>query len=507
MPSLHQPPTPSPTPSPPNVPIHVAGTTWEPDVRWYQSGTAQLVRVHEQVTGFIGDRLVRRLEGRWEQRHLTSYDTCQRDPVRPLATTQSHQAPSPWEPLESAADEADLDAMLEEEGTLHPRPPLPEYEKTLVPLRLYLALDKTATGPHTEANLALVTAQQLLLVERVARNYERQLGLNVTLAALHLTPDDPEIADIPHASALADFRVWLSDQDAEWDVACKRGAGLSGTTLGQAYIGRVGRETGVCVLRPDADWTTMAHEIGHVLGSHHSRGGMMHATASTARSESFFTDVSTGTTAARAIYDRAVTMLETPDLPWRHPGEMPFAEPDEIEATASPFLLNVLENDQRVVRHGQPNERLTLTEVSPIAPLGAAHLAIDADGQLRLTPNANGTPTEARFRYAMQGDQWWHAAEVIVRWTPQDASTEDGAIAIESDRLGTARWQWIDGRAILTLSTRGAMTPEEWILEASSHLRPETWHIQLDANGQRIHPPWMLPTDSPTPWFRWRRVE
>lgn len=491
---------------------------WTPIIRWYSKPGNMLVSVNGQVSGTLtlpngSVRIVKRLLGEWFIRSEPLRTDCLIHGQ--TATAQTDQL-AVWERMEEAAEE-EVEDLLEAEPMLTPRPPLPNYEATLKPARLLLVLDKEATGPDTEENLAMVTAEQLAIVEHIGANYERQLGIRLDLQELILTPDTDTFEDIPNDDALNDFRDWVQTYrpiaEYGWTMASKRGAGLTGKTLGRAFIGRLGRETGISVVRTDAGWTSLAHELGHTLGAYHSRGGMMNATASAARSPSFYTDVSARKTAAMQIYERAADVLPT-KIPLRHPEELPFAENDVVRVppNLSSLHLNLLPNDLHEVRNGQRNETLTFIEHSALFPSKAGSLSLE-EGRLRFTPSPTFTEQTAWFRYAIRGDVgnegmgWPHAAQVTLTFEanvqPSDPDPNQPDPNIAVDEQASLQIHAVDKRLRIQLP-QGQSPAGGAILEASPNLKPGSWTalapVQIDGDTTW----WVDLKAERASWFRLR---
>ncbi len=296
------------------------------------------------------------------------------------------------------------------------------YELSLRDLLVLLVLDQSETGPENQGNLESVVSRRLATVANVAAVYDQQLGLRILLQELIVIPDEPGYADVPWQDEIDGFRQWLSENrsqsDYGWDVALKWGRGLEAGTLGKAFVGTVGSASGVGVLGTGTGWATCAHEMGHVLGSQHSRGGIMNSTAVSDANQDFFTDVTQGETAAKDIYDRSAGRLRD-GAGLRHPEEMPFAVNDAVVTNqGEPVFFDPLANDRRSVRNGMFNAALSVEETSAVLPPGAGTAEATANGVV-FRP-AEGFAGTAWFSYTLrgsvgnQGRGWLHKGDVAV---------------------------------------------------------------------------------------------
>ncbi|HUF60757.1 MAG TPA: zinc-dependent metalloprotease family protein [Verrucomicrobiales bacterium] len=296
------------------------------------------------------------------------------------------------------------------------------YELSLRDVLLLMVLDQGESGPDNDENLESLVSRRLATVANVAAVYEQQLGLRILLQELIVIPGEPGYNDVPSEDEVDDFRLWLSENRRQsaygWDVALKWGKGLEAGTLGKAFVGTVASASGVGVLATGTGWATCAHEMGHVLGSQHSRGGIMNATAVSDANQDFFTDVTEGETAAKDIYDRSAGRLRDGEG-LRHPEEIPFAVNDVVVTNdAEPIVFDPLENDRRSVRNGIFNPGLSVEETSSVLPPGAG--TAEPTGEGVIFRPAEGFSGTAWFSYTLRGSVgnngrgWLHKGDVAV---------------------------------------------------------------------------------------------
>ena len=297
------------------------------------------------------------------------------------------------------------------------------YDASLKDALLLLVLDKEATGINTVSNLTSKASLYLATVSNVAAAYENQLGIRLLVQEMIMIPDTEDFVDIPasEGNAISDFRTWMQrnrlNSTYRWSIAMKYGDGLSGTTLGVAFVDAVRNNSAIGVCRSTARWDVLAHEMGHNLGSNHSSGGLMNATTTSSHNRSFFTDVSANETSAKDIYDYARARL-LGSATMRHPEEIPFANRDnESTAINTPVSISPLDNDSAQVRNGQVNT-LALDEVSAVTPLGAGSIDI-LGNDVRFTPATDFQGT-AWFSYSLRGNVgnagkgWLHKGDIAI---------------------------------------------------------------------------------------------
>ncbi|MEM7384204.1 MAG: M12 family metallo-peptidase, partial [Verrucomicrobiota bacterium] len=304
---------------------------------------------------------------------------------------------------------------------VNPIPMGERYRASLKEASLLLVLDKEATGSDSTSNLESKTSQYLAVANHVAAIYETQLGIHLTLQELILTPDSDDYNDIPTgADPLNSFRSWMSTHRPasrhKWSISMKAGLGLSGQTLGLAFVGTVGQSNAVGVIQPGTGWETLAHEMGHTLGSNHSSGGIMNATSLDILSRDFFKNVSPGETAAKDIFDRSRSRLPG-KATLRHPEEMPFARDDFRQLRKGESLtFDPRENDLTETLNGLTNGALSVEEISPLIPSEAGSITLTGN-HLTFAP-APDYEGPAWFSYTLRGSQgnndtgWLHKAEV-----------------------------------------------------------------------------------------------
>ena len=298
-------------------------------------------------------------------------------------------------------------------------PPL--YEASLKVATTIVVLDKSATGINSKNNLTKITSQYLALMANVAAIYENQLGIRLLVQEIILTPDTPDYEDIPfedNGETLEEFaswiRLWRPESTFGQSAAIKFGAGLSGGTLGIAYLNSIHTRNGVGVLKEGFGWALPSHEIGHMFGADHSLGGVMNAQYNNS-SRSFFKDIEgQQITAAKQIHDRSRNKLSGPAV-MRNPEEIPFAKDDVIWCAMGDEIRSaVLSNDAKQVYRGEENI-LVLAEVGQVTPRYAGSVYVE-DEFVVFRPSSDFKGT-AWFSYSVQGDVgrgWLHKGDVAV---------------------------------------------------------------------------------------------
>ncbi|MEZ5328249.1 MAG: M12 family metallo-peptidase [Verrucomicrobiales bacterium] len=323
---------------------------------------------------------------------------------------------------------------------VEPIPTAAQYAHSLTDILLLLVIDKEATGANTRENLERKASEEIARIANVATIYENQLGLRLLLQELIMIPDDDAFTDVPFRDPLKDFRDWCHEHrrfsSFDWTCAMKEGAGLRGAgTLGIANLARVYHREAVSVVQTDTDYLVLAHEMAHNLGTAHTSGGIMNATASANHRRSFFDDVlgKDGATAAMDIHAYFGNRSKG-GVPMRDPRQMPFAHSDTADASAGGAVvpIRVLANDSDHVRHGLVNTAMSVVETSRVLPEGAGSAVVRSDGQgveFFPAPQFSGT---AWFSYTLRGNVgnesqgWLHKGDVAVL-VPGDAAGEGQA--------------------------------------------------------------------------------
>ncbi|MEC7883006.1 MAG: Ig-like domain-containing protein [Verrucomicrobiota bacterium] len=297
----------------------------------------------------------------------------------------------------------------------------PQYEASLKVATVIVVLDKSATGANTKNNLTKVASQYLALMANVAAIYENQLGIRLLVQEMILTPNSSDYEDIPfddNGGTLKEFASWVQRWRPEstygQSVAIRFGAGLSGGTLGIAYLNSLHSRNAVGVLRAGFGWALPSHEMGHIFGSDHSLGGVMNAQYNNS-TRSFFRDIEgQQITAVKQIHSRSSRLLNGPAI-MRNPVEMPFANDDVMWCAMGEKVSHpLLSNDLKQVYRGQENN-LTLLEVGQVAPRYAGSVIVE-DGLAVFSPSSDFKGT-AWFSYSVKGDVgqgWLHKGDVAV---------------------------------------------------------------------------------------------
>ncbi|MDP6891805.1 MAG: Ig-like domain-containing protein [Verrucomicrobiota bacterium] len=297
----------------------------------------------------------------------------------------------------------------------------PRYEASLKVATTIVVLDKSATGVNTKNNLTKITSQYLALMANVAAIYENQLGIRLLVQEMILTPDSSDYEDVPYddnGETLKEFASWIQRWRPEstygQSAAIRFGAGLSGGTLGIAYLNSIHTRNGVGVLRAGFGWALPSHEMGHMFGSDHSLGGVMNAQYNNS-TRTFFKDIEgQQVTAAKQIHGQSSSRLSGPSI-MRNPVEMPFANDDVVWcAMGEEIRCNILSNDMKQVYRGQKNN-LTLAEVGQVTPRYAGSVSLE-DEFVVFKPSSDFKGT-AWFSYSVQGDAgrgWLHKGDVAV---------------------------------------------------------------------------------------------
>lgn len=307
---------------------------------------------------------------------------------------------------------------------LDPIPASESYLKSLKNLDIILVIDQATTGSDAPESLARVASQWLATTANVATIYENQLGIRLRLQELILIPDTPAFTDVPSDNVLADFQDWMAQErprsEFRWHSAFKVGVGLRSQTLGLAKVRALGTNDSIGVIRASSGWATLAHELGHTLGSDHTIGGLMNGSANEGGNRDFFTEAETtrGRTAAWQIFNHSKDRLPGPGL-LRNPTEIPFARNDlRVIPQETALTFNPRTNDLRGVTFGAKNGALSIDSVGQVRPQGAGTVTHDG-GELRFQP-ASGFSGPAWFSYTLRGsignrgNGWLHKGDVTV---------------------------------------------------------------------------------------------
>ncbi len=364
----------------------------------------------------------------------TSGFRCRINPQRRLSSTSLPTESFP--PAEPIIRAATLSPMNEEGGKdpasgnydhiLDPVPGGQLYENSLPDAYLLVVLDKSATGEDSTENLTTKTAQYIARIALLSAIYEHQIGIRTRFQELILIPDSASYSDIPFSTtdnnkSIEDFGTWGEANrprtKSPRTYATKFGAGLSGSTIGLAYINTANTSLAYSLIRTEFDVSLLTHEAGHILGSIHSTGGVMNASYISGQ-QNFFTFTSTGQTAAQQIYNGSKNDFSG-TAPLRHPGEIPFAIDDfTTSAPDTPVILTPLDNDLASVPGGEFNTSLTLLETGPVFPVGSATLVQDGN-TLTLSPKP-GYEGIVWFSYTLKGsvgnggEGWLHKGDAAV---------------------------------------------------------------------------------------------
>ncbi|MEZ5305347.1 MAG: cadherin domain-containing protein [Verrucomicrobiales bacterium] len=305
------------------------------------------------------------------------------------------------------------------------------YDASLKDMYQLVVLDKDATGGDSTGNLMAKTSEYIARIASFAGIQEHQVGVRVLLQELILTPNTGDYSDV--SESLGGFRDWVGSNRSRgtygWHVASKFGLiGASGGTIGIAYVSAISGGSGVSVNRPGYTVALVAHETGHNQGSGHSSGGIMNS-GLIGGTRDYYTDVSEGRTAAKAIYDVTKDRIAG-SAAMRHAAQIPWANDDaRSTAAGAAHTFNPLNNDAASVRHGSNNSVLKLEEVGRVWPLWAGEAAIDGD-QIVFTPEP-GYQGIAYFSYTLRGDVgnggqgWLHKGDVSVKVGSFNANSLD----------------------------------------------------------------------------------
>jgi hypothetical protein len=296
------------------------------------------------------------------------------------------------------------------------------YAASLKDALLMLVLDKEASGPDDPDSLAARASIYLATISNVAAAYENQLGVRLLLSELIMIPDSASYDDLTVSDNLNDFRSWVSRHRPRnrfgWTMASKYGAGLTNRVLGVAFVGALGSSNAVSICDSSGLWDVIAHEVGHNMGSGHSTGGIMNASSLGGNNRSFFTDVTSGETAAKDIYDHSANQLIGSAV-LRNPEQMPFANRDSRTTTVGvPVQFNPIGNDAESVRNGAINT-LSLDEVGSVSPIGEGTVEIIGN-EVRFVPSEDFTGV-TWFSYTLRGsvgnngEGWLHKGDVGIR--------------------------------------------------------------------------------------------
>ena len=358
--------------------------------------------------------------------------TCHLNPQTRIATAKFPTSAQPSATLQSASIEAVNEeagqnpATKEYDRNLETSPGGQLYEDSLKDAYLLLVLDKSATGSDDTDNLTDKTAQYLARVATLSAIYQHQIGTRILLQELILIPDTIDYTDIEFFSndnnqSIKTFNNWVQLhrplEESNHTFSTKVGAGLSGSTLGLAYTNTAKTSLSSSMIRTGYDFALMTHELGHILGTSHTLGGVMNASFIPGE-HSFFAFAQTLRTAASHIYSASQNDLEGP-APLRNPDEIPFALHDFARTDPDlPVTLQPLDNDLNAVPGGEINTELSIAEIGPIFPIGVATVEQVGD-TLTLTPSPDYQGI-AWFSYTLRGNignegqGWLHKADIAV---------------------------------------------------------------------------------------------
>ena len=379
--------------------------------------------------------------------------TCSIAPGGAFATTLSHDPipADPWGAASPASIEADPETAASSgynpangnlQFTDRAIPYGRLYDQSLKDILVLVVLDKGATGSDSTSNLSSKTASYLSIMSNISGMYEHNLGLRIILQELILTPNTSAYTDVAGGSgSLSAFRSWVSSNRSrgtyDWTVAAKFGEVDGSSTLGVAYLSTASGSSGVSINKTGF-LTVPAHEIGHNMGSGHSDGGVMNASANNSRD--FFRTLSGGTrTSAYAIYNymsNGGASTQGRAFPsnrrLRHAEEIPFADDDTISTLPNrPIRFRPMANDDTSVPNGLENT-LSLFEVGAVFPPGAGEAWIYGD-EIEFRPSP-GFRSTAWLSYTIRGsvgnggEGWLHKGDVAIRienssTTPPDISS------------------------------------------------------------------------------------
>ena len=279
------------------------------------------------------------------------------------------------------------------------------------------------------ANLSSRTATYLSIMANISAMYENNLGLRVIMQELILTPNTDAFDDVADGSgALTDFRNWVRTERPRgtyrWTVATKFGAVDGNGVLGVAFVGTAGATNGVSINRT-GNVTVPTHEIGHNMGSGHTNGGVMNASANNSRD--FFRNLETQSrTGAWAVYNfmssggaNTQTRAFPSNRRLRHAEEIPFANDDSLSTLPNQSVrFRPMANDETSVLNGAENE-LTLVETGTVFPPGAGEAWVEGD-EIEFRPAA-GFDGTAWLSYTIRGsvgnggEGWLHKGDVAIR--------------------------------------------------------------------------------------------
>jgi len=365
---------------------------------------------------------------------------CEIDPAAAVATTVALDpvTADPWFDSSPATIEPDPEIAASSgenpaNGNLQfidrPIPYGRLYDQSLKDILVLVVLDKSATGSGSTNNLSSKTANYLSIMSNISAMYEHNLGLRIIVQEIILTPNTDDYDDVADGSgSLSDFRSWISSNRSrgtyDWTVAAKFGAVNGGGVLGVAYVGAAAGGSGVSINRT-GNITVPAHEIGHNMGSGHSNGGVMNASANGSRN--FFRNLeSQERTSAWAIYNYMSNggannqgRAFPSNRKLRHAEQIPFTDDDTITTFPNqPVRFRPMDNDDTSVLNGADNT-LTLVEVGAVFPPGAGEAWVYGD-EIEFRP-APGFKNTAWLSYTIRGSVgnggqgWLHKGDVAIR--------------------------------------------------------------------------------------------